>query len=755
MAISTLCPSCRFSYALPENLLGRKIRCTNCQAVFVVGSIPQVPTAPVASYSPRRSSKLRPPAPVAIPTGIPVPPQPERSSGISSIVLGGAVVAGVFALILVGGIALVLNLKSGSARKQQPAPTSVAEVRPPTPEPVEKPAPTVRETPPPPPPPPPTTKEVPRDPPVVMPADGSLAPEVLQKVKKATVYLRVTIDNNNIAQGSGFFAVEPGIVLTNAHVLGMLVGRTRRPQKVDVVLHSGETNERTLPGEILEVDRASDLAVLRVRGSNLPEPLPVHEAKNLQETQQVYVCGFPFGVNLGKEISVRKSAVASLRRENGLLSRVQLEGGMDPGNSGGPIIDSRGNVVGVAVAGIRGTTINFAIPGEKVHAILAGRMTRVSFGQPYRDGNQTKLPVTIHMMDPLGRIRQAGVDVWTGEPGQSRPGGTTSPAALPNDSRREQVLWPQRDGVATGEVVLPALPAGRTYWFQPVAAGASSASQWASALSFPNMPPPLERKPATLALALKAGSNQRIELACNTTIRMDPKGEDHTLAIDIDGQFAENTRAVDGQGTAAIRLDYLKMNMEIAVDGKPSASAARMQPFLAQVNQLAGDLRVDKQGNVVQNRLDLSKVPAAARETFVNVGDQVQQTLQVLMVPLPGGAVNPGQSWTGQRSLPIDTAGKYDSGIIDLKYTFLGIRSRSGRDEAVIALSGTVRPRPGVKQYINGKTTGTAVVDVSTGLVTTAIATVDVDLDLNINGQPARADGALEMKLLRAIAGSK
>src|SRR5262249_34452518 len=169
----------------------------------------------------------------------------------------------------------------------------------------------------PPPAPPPTVKEPPKEPPPAVAADGSLLPEVLERVKKATVYLRVTIDGNNVTRGSGCFAVEPGVVLTNAHVLGMLVGRTRRPQKVEVVLNSGQGDERTLSAQILEVDRSSDLAVLRVSGSNLPEPLAVLEAKNLQETQQVYVCGFPLGVTLGKEISVRKSAVASLRKENG------------------------------------------------------------------------------------------------------------------------------------------------------------------------------------------------------------------------------------------------------------------------------------------------------------------------------------------------------------------------------------------------------------------------------------------------------
>src|SRR5262249_24009624 len=63
-------------------------------------------------------------------------------------------------------------------------------------------------------------------------------------------------------------------------------------------------------------------------------------------------------------ITVTTSSVSSLRREGGILKQVQVNGGMQPGNSGGPVTDTRGKVVGVSVAGITGTTINFAIPSD-------------------------------------------------------------------------------------------------------------------------------------------------------------------------------------------------------------------------------------------------------------------------------------------------------------------------------------------------------------------------------------------------------
>jgi len=726
MAITAVCPACQAAFSLADQHLGRKVRCTRCQTIFRAAGVPAARTG------------IRPAAPAAY-------PPPPRSSGMTGPIIAGSIVAAVFAFILVGGIALVLYLRPGRT-PAPPAPAGPvvqhlkATAR--TPEPPPAPAPTVRETPPAP---MPTPAVGPPPPPAN--GDGSLARDVIDRVKRATVYLRVTIEAGNVAQGSGFFAVEPGVVLTNAHVLGMLVGKTRKPQRVEVVLNSGQGDERTLQAQILEVDRASDLAVLRVTGPNLPAPLAVHVAGGLQETQQVYVCGFPFGVNLGREVSLRKSSVAALRKENDVLARVQLEGGMDPGNSGGPVIDSKGQVVGVAVAGIRGTTINFAIPGEKVHNILNGRITRMTLGQPYRDGAQTRLPVTLRLADPLGRVRQVALDVWSGAPGAPRP---APPAPLATDSPRQQTALAYANGSASGDVVLPALPAGRTYWLQASARGGQM--QHSPALNFPSMPPPLERTATTLATGYKAGTGQPLELSCVTTLRMDVGGGDHTLVIDLDGALTEVTRAVDARGTAAVRLDYRKLTMGISFDGKPSARMEAIQQALAQVGQLSGDLRVDRQGNVVQNRLDLARVPAGVRAALTNVGDQAQQALEALTVPLPGGPVEPGQSWTAARALPIDVAGRYDNGTMEVTYTYLGLRTRNGRAEAVLALSGAVRARPGVAQYINGRAAGTAVVDVATGIVTTALASVDVDLDLTVNGKPSRADGTLELKVQRAVA---
>src|SRR5260221_531882 len=110
----------------------------------------------------------------------------------------------------------------------------------------------------------------------------------VQRVKRSTVYLQVTLPGGMKAEGSGFLAVEPGIVITNAHVLGMLQAQSQPPTNVDVVVNSGEPSERTVRGTVAGVDRDTDLAVVRVPANDLPPPLAITSAQTLKELQKVH-----------------------------------------------------------------------------------------------------------------------------------------------------------------------------------------------------------------------------------------------------------------------------------------------------------------------------------------------------------------------------------------------------------------------------------------------------------------------------------
>ena len=183
----------------------------------------------------------------------------------------------------------------------------------------------------------------------------------------------VAYKNGKGATGSGFVEKDSRLVLTNAHVVGMLDPKDMGPRAIELIVNSGlGDKEYSLGGELLMVDKENDLAIIRpfiidVGERHLvPEGLVVPRTTNVIELQKLFVFGFPLGAELGSEISVRPTTVTALRK-----NKIQCEGGMTSGNSGGPVVDAKGNVVGVAVSVIRGEAISFAIPGDLVHQLLA------------------------------------------------------------------------------------------------------------------------------------------------------------------------------------------------------------------------------------------------------------------------------------------------------------------------------------------------------------------------------------------------
>src|SRR5262245_36626831 len=149
------------------------------------------------------------------------------------------------------------------------------------------------------------------------------------------------------------------------------------PTTVKVVLNSGEEDEWATPGEVLGVDPSSDLAVLKIRGpaDKMPPPLKVVPTSRVRIAEDVFIVGFPRGSQVNKAVSVRRSCVSAfLFDEQTRELRIQLEGGADPGNSGGPVINTRGEVVGVLVEGFRGSTSCRSIPGDYVFNVLNGRV---------------------------------------------------------------------------------------------------------------------------------------------------------------------------------------------------------------------------------------------------------------------------------------------------------------------------------------------------------------------------------------------
>jgi S1-C subfamily serine protease len=587
-------------------------------------------------------------------------------------------------------------------------------------------------------------------------AKGRLTAEARDKVKRATVYLRVTLPDGRKASGTGFFGVvgETNLVLTNAHVVGMIAPRARRPKQIEVFVNSGQSDEKRTTASVLGVDRASDLAVLRIESvPGLPTPLVVKSANGLGELDEVFVFGFPLGENLGKEITIRPSSVSSLRKKNGVLERIQVNGGMDPGNSGGPVVDAAGDVIGVAVSGIPGRQINFAIPADRVGGMLNGRIQELGMGQTYKTKTGVAVPMNMVMIDPRGQVRKPAVEVWIGDKGTGRrPPTASQPPLATGDTphkRFELTDYDRVTGVARGDVELPELPAGKEYWMQPVWVNAAGREQWAAANSFPLPNLPVERKPALL-VARQQNSRRTLTLTNKTTLRIGASDEEQDgFVITSTAKLSEQVGNASNQG-ADVLLKYLSLDRQLSAPGRPARTSPMLEKLKPFQDRMVGLLRVDAFGKLVQNDLDVryfQGLPAPVAEGLKNLHQPTQAGLEAMTILMPNKEVPPGERWKGRTSLPIDEPGRLQLGEMDVTYTYLGRRHRNGREEAVISLDGVVRQGRGGEVDLGGTASGIAVVDLGTGRISSAKTTVTVEVEVNISEAGEKSDDRLPEKI--------
>ena len=227
---------------------------------------------------------------------------------------------------------------------------------------------------------------------------------VVDRVAPAVVHV-----SDGRAGASGVVIAPDGWILTNAHVV-------ERSSGVEISFRDGTTTRGSVEGR----DAATDLAIVRVPGSSQAAELGDSDA--LRVGQLVIAIGDPLGFQSTVTTGVVSALGRSLRGRDGRLIEnvIQTDAALNPGNSGGPLVDTAGRVVGVNTAIIANAQgICFAVPSATAKLVAAALIRDGRVRRAYIGLSGVPTPIGRPLAAALGIAASAGIrvlDVAAGSP---------------------------------------------------------------------------------------------------------------------------------------------------------------------------------------------------------------------------------------------------------------------------------------------------------------------------------------------------
>jgi S1-C subfamily serine protease len=225
--------------------------------------------------------------------------------------------------------------------------------------------------------------------------------QVAEALRPAVVNLRA-MGGRGGGGGSGILFTPDGFLLTNHHVV-------QGKRQVRVRLNDG----RELTGRVVGADPWTDLAVVQADASGLPHG-ELGDSARLRVGQLVVAIGSPFGFDSTVTAGVVSALGRTLRSITGHLvdNVIQTDAALNPGNSGGPLVDSRGRVIGINTAVIRPAQgLCFAIPINMAKHILPQLMRHGRVVHGYLGLHAREVPIPKHLARLHNLTQETAVEV--------------------------------------------------------------------------------------------------------------------------------------------------------------------------------------------------------------------------------------------------------------------------------------------------------------------------------------------------------
>jgi putative serine protease PepD len=228
-------------------------------------------------------------------------------------------------------------------------------------------------------------------------SDDGTAKQVYDGATDAVAYISA-VSQQGQGTGSGFVVSSDGLIVTNQHVVD---GATQVAVKIG-------TDGEQLPAEVVGIDPSQDLALLKVDAKDLPT-LELGDSDSVEVGDDTYAIGNPYGLDHTLTTGVVSALNRDLQAPNGatISGAIQTDAALNPGNSGGPLLDGDGKVIGVnaqiATGGTEGggnVGIGFAIPASTVSQFI--EQARSGQAQPQQEQPQQQDPYG-QQVDPYGQ----------------------------------------------------------------------------------------------------------------------------------------------------------------------------------------------------------------------------------------------------------------------------------------------------------------------------------------------------------------